>query len=111
MIRRPPRSTLFPYTTLFRSDPLGDRLRDRDVGRVEVDVVGDEERARPDRRGARRGVDAPRAEVGIGRRVGPDALSQSLELALADVGEARALGTRRGARVQVDGDADRKSVV
>src|SRR3712207_8647254 len=31
MIRRPPRSTLFPYTTLFRSDPqptgeLGGRL-------------------------------------------------------------------------------------
>src|SRR3989442_12994289 len=23
MIRRPPRSTLFPYTTLFRSDPVG----------------------------------------------------------------------------------------
>src|SRR5260370_31600594 len=23
MIRRPPRSTLFPYTTLFRSKPLG----------------------------------------------------------------------------------------
>src|SRR3712207_7232207 len=28
MIRRPPRSTLFPYTTLFRS------LRDRRLGRV-----------------------------------------------------------------------------
>src|SRR3712207_8180369 len=30
MIRRPPRSTLFPYTTLFRSDPhvLGGDLRD-----------------------------------------------------------------------------------
>src|SRR2546429_6287846 len=28
MIRRPPRSTLFPYTTLFRSLPLGNgRLR------------------------------------------------------------------------------------
>src|SRR6267154_5139704 len=30
MIRRPPRSTLFPYTTLFRSpcaDPLGDGQR------------------------------------------------------------------------------------
>src|SRR2546426_1806049 len=29
MIRRPPRSTLFPYTTLFRSRPRGaaDRLR------------------------------------------------------------------------------------
>src|SRR2546427_6107681 len=26
MIRRPPRSTLFPYTTLFRSRPSGTRL-------------------------------------------------------------------------------------
>src|SRR2546425_6054683 len=26
MIRRPPRSTLFPYTTLFRSDVEGDLL-------------------------------------------------------------------------------------
>src|SRR5437899_8789143 len=31
MIRRPPRSTLFPYTTLFRSrhQPPGDETRDR----------------------------------------------------------------------------------
>src|SRR2546423_8096170 len=29
MIRRPPRSTLFPYTTLFRSGPLGHRRTDR----------------------------------------------------------------------------------
>src|SRR2546430_5718186 len=27
MIRRPPRSTLFPYTTLFRSDPTVDGLK------------------------------------------------------------------------------------
>src|SRR2546422_6937305 len=26
MIRRPPRSTLFPYTTLFRSDRMRDRM-------------------------------------------------------------------------------------
>src|SRR2546426_6653853 len=32
MIRRPPRSTLFPYTTLFRSNPAFDRLADRAVG-------------------------------------------------------------------------------
>src|SRR2546425_8767963 len=32
MIRRPPRSTLFPYTTLFRSEELVDRLQ----GVVEV---------------------------------------------------------------------------
>src|SRR2546428_3559387 len=28
MIRRPPRSTLFPYTTLFRSDVVGVEARD-----------------------------------------------------------------------------------
>src|SRR5258707_8466437 len=35
MIRRPPRSTLFPYTTLFRSagQPLGRRLQPRGAGR------------------------------------------------------------------------------
>src|SRR3989441_6421829 len=43
MIRRPPRSTLFPYTTLFRSDVGGPRARAADpvpprhVGR-ELDV-------------------------------------------------------------------------
>src|SRR5690242_21298255 len=34
MIRRPPRSTLFPYTTLFRSTP-----QERDGGRAPVDAV------------------------------------------------------------------------
>src|SRR2546428_9934048 len=29
MIRRPPRSTLFPYTTLFRSPALSDSIWDR----------------------------------------------------------------------------------
>src|SRR3712207_8408456 len=37
MIRRPPRSTLFPYTTLFRSE---DRHRDRRGARVELTDVG-----------------------------------------------------------------------
>src|SRR5215204_6609301 len=32
MIRRPPRSTLFPYTTLFRSGPRRRRLRHRRAG-------------------------------------------------------------------------------
>src|SRR3712207_9303174 len=57
MIRRPPRSTLFPYTTLFRSRPRGAvvveqparevlRLLRRDVEQVEVaaaraEVAGD----------------------------------------------------------------------
>src|SRR2546430_5450238 len=36
MIRRPPRSTLFPYTTLFRSLHVGDR---QNAGGVRVAVV------------------------------------------------------------------------
>src|SRR2546429_5956690 len=40
MIRRPPRSTLFPYTTLFRSDVELRRLRLREsAGRYFADVV------------------------------------------------------------------------
>src|SRR2546425_8222651 len=38
MIRRPPRSTLFPYTTLFRSPSGGDR-RIRDVHRIDGKFV------------------------------------------------------------------------
>src|SRR5436309_13248314 len=47
MIRRPPRSTLFPYTTLFRSrqldqDPLGPLPRDGGFRHAElVDAVAD----------------------------------------------------------------------
>src|SRR3712207_7468302 len=43
MIRRPPRSTLFPYTTLFRSDPehrrarLGLRVRGEERGQAVAD--------------------------------------------------------------------------
>src|SRR3712207_8311703 len=40
MIRRPPRSTLFPYTTLFRSSPgyqIIDRLLDRLTARSHQD--------------------------------------------------------------------------
>src|SRR3712207_8430716 len=40
MIRRPPRSTLFPYTTLFRSLPARDQGRAQVVqGRAGVDHV------------------------------------------------------------------------
>src|SRR3989442_12438563 len=45
MIRRPPRSTLFPYTTLFRSRRVADRVGEvgnvghRELGRG-LDVVG-----------------------------------------------------------------------
>src|SRR5689334_23425366 len=60
MIRRPPRSTLFPYTTLFRSRrPLGrldhDRVAGGDSRRDQLD--GDQRREVP---GRDRRVDAVR---------------------------------------------------
>src|SRR3712207_3278193 len=55
MIRRPPRSTLFPYTTLFRSDEPGRRGADR------RDEGG---RCRP------RGWPDGAADGGLGRRLG-----------------------------------------
>src|SRR5437016_10128280 len=45
MIRRPPRSTLFPYTTLFRSLPGGDSRR-----KTEPRDLADVPRTRGDRR-------------------------------------------------------------
>src|SRR5256885_12803564 len=70
MIRRPPRSTLFPYTTLFRSE-LGVH---RDLGRVPLGVspparalralperVAAHERDRADR--LSRGADGPTVDV------------------------------------------------
>src|SRR3712207_8464883 len=57
MIRRPPRSTLFPYTTLFRSprDPQLVSQRERRGGRLEDDdaLVGEGLAERVHRRGAR----------------------------------------------------------
>src|SRR2546430_15094764 len=69
MIRRPPRSTLFPYTTLFRSLPLQPRHDPR------VPLCGSDDRAAPagarlywsragDARGGGRRARASRGEIG-----------------------------------------------
>src|SRR3712207_7394643 len=46
MIRRPPRSTLFPYTTLFRSRPI----RQLDHLRLAADLARDRDQRRLERR-------------------------------------------------------------
>src|SRR3712207_8017929 len=43
MIRRPPRSTLFPYTTLFRSDARGIRPQHRQRQQPDVRKEGEPE--------------------------------------------------------------------
>src|SRR3712207_8733905 len=66
MIRRPPRSTLFPYTTLFRSvrDPgvagVAARPRDRQLGDLRGAQRG-AARRRAGRGGARAAAAGPRA--------------------------------------------------
>src|SRR5438309_3205306 len=52
MIRRPPRSTLFPYTTLFRSVPPG-TVRSREGSGLTRPLVGIPFLAVPDRKSTR----------------------------------------------------------
>src|SRR2546425_6432108 len=73
MIRRPPRSTLFPYTTLFRSQPRGG-VALRRAGALRAHL---EPRGRPRRR-AHRGVGLTEGlllvvppEPGVAERVPP----------------------------------------
>src|SRR2546427_8368660 len=47
MIRPPPRSTLFPYTTLFRSPPHADRRVPADHRRVAIGVLQGDPGAAP----------------------------------------------------------------
>src|SRR2546422_1922435 len=62
MIRRPPRSTLFPYTTLFRSGVERDEL-DADVAPDRADGVDNLRRDLPaDRRDAQITVEELRSE-------------------------------------------------
>src|SRR2546422_2856787 len=56
MIRRPPRSTLFPYTTLFRSGgraDMGKAARVRSERATTLAVMGDGIRVRRDRKSTR----------------------------------------------------------
>src|SRR2546430_15755556 len=70
MIRRPPRSTLFPYTTLFRS-PHDRRVADAPPG-VRVRSLGEAGQLEPGERGfemVHRGGGRRRVDV-LARRVG-----------------------------------------
>src|SRR3712207_6881701 len=72
MIRRPPRSTLFPYTTLFRSSasgPLGRVLPVRLAARA-VLVVRDRDRI---------GAGQPAVQVHVGAAPGAEGLERSEE--------------------------------
>src|SRR2546429_7800408 len=89
MIRRPPRSTLFPYTTLFRSehfkgdlDTLALELRMLPQQRGQHPTIGEPQadilRAEPE---CAHDVDRRRDQLGVGRRAGlPDDVHIELEV-------------------------------
>src|SRR3712207_8729623 len=80
MIRRPPRSTLFPYTTLFRSPhPLGRRAAE---GAARARARADLERRRP---GGRARADVPLPRRADGK---PDRKSTRLNSSHANISYA-----------------------
>src|SRR2546422_9774054 len=81
MIRRPPRSTLFPYTTLFRSRP-------REGGRDPVVVVhekaADPPEGVPERHGGRRELAGPARRDALAPAVEQDGDDAAEEAAVPD---------------------------
>src|SRR2546422_5866420 len=77
MIRRPPRSTLFPYTTLFRSgEPNGGR-HDVEVAEDPLRLAAGRELELVDEKG-RRGAEAHHIHQAVELRAEPDRKSTRL---------------------------------
>src|SRR2546426_7189763 len=82
MIRRPPRSTLFPYTTLFRSQRHALLMRDGTatadhlIKRLSVDVLHHDQRCPFDLQEAVEGSDVGVVEIGLRLGLRPEALDK-----------------------------------
>src|SRR3712207_8561745 len=89
MIRRPPRSTLFPYTTLFRSDVLIQRISGVDLVHDAVDTGHEHSRERQVRVTARiRSAELDALGFGIRARVREDRKSTRLNSSHANISYA-----------------------
>src|SRR2546430_13625162 len=83
MIRRPPRSTLFPYTTLFRSVPMVRRVAVGEEARMfpfagEEDALPRDEHALEERNAGRLPISAAEGGRGFSRSSGRDRKSTRL---------------------------------
>src|SRR3712207_7648561 len=85
MIRRPPRSTLFPYTTLFRSAGLADEGRGFALEGVPESVIGGDEEPGVAARLHHRAARGAREHVVV---VGPDRKSTRLNSSHANISYA-----------------------
>src|SRR5258708_38209021 len=89
MIRRPPRSTLFPYTTLFRSN---ERVKGCEIteDRVNVGIIGDIVAEIDHRRGVdRRKPDGIHTQPGVVIELGNDTRQITNTVAVAVLEAAR----------------------
>src|SRR5256885_11678931 len=106
MIRRPPRSTLFPYTTLFRSQPvvLGLYLQPLELGSLPLPALLDDARQTRYHQGEEpvilwpREPDEVRSRVDTDYRVERDrqALAARLQLAVEDLPHRQLASGERG---------------
>src|SRR3712207_7928542 len=87
MIRRPPRSTLFPYTTLFRSRPVHGRADDREIEPVRRSDIAVSDLPEVQRETMQQGRIAPRLAQGI-LRSRPDRKSTRLNSSHANISYA-----------------------
>src|SRR3989441_10387482 len=110
MIRRPPRSTLFPYTTLFRSEAVEDVARLQGHGLLEVSLgvvpVALAQEAAPEQDGGGLALDPrqaldlgmPRPHQVVGAVVRRVELDRLHPFVVDDPREAHALAPALGAR-------------
>src|SRR5256886_15096318 len=121
MIRRPPRSTLFPYTTLFRSALCGHRLELAPLGEIDFIPRRKVLNRRDAAREVRRGPLGPHSgEVpDVVRRVGPATVDERAVARLEAVQSDRDVGDWAREHLPLPRDLvgnlgderDRKSVV
>src|SRR5260370_35504137 len=114
MIRRPPRSTLFPYTTLFRS-PLavraGQLRRARGRGRESgVPAPAARGGVRQEEPGGVLGSEGPQGGAAAGRRERPAPLGRRGEAARGAAGRAAATPALRAQRSHTAADVRRASL-
>src|SRR3712207_7488180 len=101
MIRRPPRSTLFPYTTLFRAGPPAEQLQ-CDAAHPDAEPAGGQrvvelvQQHRPQQAGHEAEADQ------VGDRLGQDRKSTRLNFSPANISDAVVCLKKKTKRVADD---------
>jgi hypothetical protein len=80
----------------------GDSLSDLDVGRAEIDIVGDERKSSSNRRDSGRGMGLLRTEIRPAVGVCPDFFANTLKLPFSDISQVLPRGYARRLLVEIN---------